>query len=455
MKQLLLSALAGLFALCGNLHAADAPTPEQAREIAKQAYFFAYPVVMDYRTMYAQAIKGDREFGKWIHLGLSKPSDTDIVTPNNDTPYSYAWLDLRAEPWVLTVPKVEPKRFITSQWNDMFGFVVDNAGSVNDGNDVVKVLLASPSWKGDIPEGVDRVIQGESDLLGSLTRTQVIGGESDMPRVSEIQQGYKLQPLSAYTGGKAPAAAPAVDWPAWTEGDEETLKYWDYFSFVLPFITRNADDQPLYDQLASLGMSAEGGWKTADLDAATQTALKAGIDDARAEMKKLGEGDLDANKLFGPRKLLGTRYRDRAMGVYMGIFANTSDQSFYISMPADSKGQPLDGSKNSYTLTFTKENLPPVEYFWSITLYNLPQRFLVENPIKRYSIGSATPGLKYEDDGSLIIHVSAESPGKDLESNWLPAPKTPFWTVLRSYGPDEAIIKGTYNTPAYQPTPVK
>ena len=128
-------------------------TPNRARAIAKEAYIFTYPLVMNYRTMYMQAIKGDRAFGKWLHLGLSSPADTDIVTPNNDTPYSYAWVDLRAEPWVLTMPKIEKERFYTSQWDDLWGYVLDNPGSVIDGNDGVSVLFASPNVEGRDAQG--------------------------------------------------------------------------------------------------------------------------------------------------------------------------------------------------------------------------------------------------------------------------------------------------------------
>ena len=152
---------------------------------------------MNYRTMYAQAIEGGRQFGKWVHLGVSSPADKDIVTPNNDTPYSYAWVDLRAEPWVLTMPRIEKGRFYTSQWDDYWGYVLDNPGSVIDGNDGVSVLLVSPSWKGEMPKGIKRVVRGESDILGTLTRTQIIGGAQRLPRVKEVQQSYKLQPLSA------------------------------------------------------------------------------------------------------------------------------------------------------------------------------------------------------------------------------------------------------------------
>jgi len=422
---------------------------------AKEAYIFAYPLVMNYRTMYMQAIKGDRRFGKWLHLGLASPADTDIVTPNNDTPYSYAWVDLRAEPWVLTMPKIEPKRFYTSQWDDYWGYVLDNPGSVLDGNDGHSYLVASPSWKGKAPAGITRVLQGESNLLGTLTRTQVIGGEKDLPRVKEIQQSYKLQPLSEFMGTPAPAASPAIKWPTWTEGNETRESYWSYVGFLLQFMKPHPDDAPMYKKLASMGLEAGTPWQPEKLDPSVRASLQRGIESARAEMKKQSEAGVDAAKFFGTRAHVGTHYMDRAMGVYMGIFGNVPKVSVYLSMPTDASGKPLDGSKGAYKLTFPKGELPPVKYFWSITMYSIPQRFLVENPIKRYSIGSNTPGLKTNDDGSLVIYVSANSPGKDKESNWLPAPSGPFWTVLRNYGPDDSIINGTYKRPDYVAQPLK
>jgi hypothetical protein len=186
------------------------------------------------------------------------------------------------------------------------------------------------------------------------------------------------------------------------------------------------------------------------MDPAVREAMQKGLEDGCAEMKKLSEGGIDAAKFFSTRKRVGTNYMDRALGVYMGIFGNVKEVSVYLSMPADATGKPLDGSKSAYTLTFTKEQMPPVDYFWSITMYKLPQRWLVENPIDRYSIGSATTGLKMNDDGCLMIYVGKESPGKDKESNWLPAPDGPFWTVMRCYGPSQSIVDGTYKRPDYE-----
>jgi hypothetical protein len=446
--------LTGAWVACGVAGApaetaAQTLTAAQARAIARDAYVFAYPLVLNYRTMYMQAIKGDGQFGKWLHLGLSSPADTDIVTPNNDTPYSYAWVDLRAEPWVLTMPKIEPTRFYTCQWDDYWGYVLDNPGSVVDGNDGHSYLIASPSWKGATPPGISRVIRGESDLLGTLTRTELVGGDADLPRVKQIQQSYKLQPLSRFLGQAAPPAAPAVRWPVWVDGDETREAYWGYVSFLLPFVAPNAADAAMYTKLSAIGLRAGTTWQPEKLSPEIRQALQQGIEDARAEMKRRSEAGVDAAKFFGSRQRIGANYMDRAMGVYMGIFGNVPEVSVYLSMPADASGKPLDGSRAAYTLTFPKGHLPPVKYFWSITMYRIPQRLLVKNPIERYSIGSSTPGLKTNGDGSLVIHVSSQSPGKDKESNWLPAPSGPFWTVLRCYGPAESVVTGAYKQPDY------
>ncbi|MCP9847655.1 DUF1254 domain-containing protein [Synechococcus sp. Lug-A] len=432
-----------------SLIASVTSDPQAARCLARDAYIFTYPLVMNYRTMFMQAIDEDKAMGKWLHLGLSSPADTDIVTPNNDTPYSYAWVDLRTEPWVLTMPKIEKERFYTSQWDDYWGYVLDNPGSVNDGNDGLSVLLASPSWKGPLPKGVARVIQGETDVLGTLTRTQIIGGQEDLLRVADIQASYKLEPLSSFAGTPAPKPAPTITWPKWSEGDEAKEAYWSYVSFLLPFVSPNPDDQTMHETLASLGIESGTPWDPAALAPAVREAMQQGLEDGRAELKKLSEGGIDAARFFGTRKRVGTNYMDRALGVYMGIFGNVKEVSVYLSMPADAEGTPLDGGRSTYTLSFTREQMPPVDYFWSITMYKLPQRLLVDNPIHRYSIGSATTGLQTNEDGSLVIYVGKDSPGTAKESNWLPAPDGPFWTVMRCYGPGQSIVDGNYKRPDY------
>jgi len=424
----------------------DTVTPDEARTIAKETYLFSFGLVMNYRTMYRQAIMGDGRFGKWLHLDLSTPADQDIVTPNNDTPYSYAWVDLRAEPWVLTLPKIEPDRFYTSQWDDLWAYVLDNVGSVNDGNDGTSVLLAPPSWSGDLPEGLDRVIQGESDFLGTLSRVQVVGGMKDLPRTKEIQQSYELQPLSAYLGEEAPAAVAPIDWMPWVENDELTEKYWEYVAFSLPFITPHPDDREMYEKMALLGLERGSDWEPDGLDPTIREAMQAGLEDARAELLNIAENPFDPAMFAGTREGLNPTYLMRAAGVFIGIFVNTPEQSIYFAVMADAEGNPLDGSQD-FSLTLAADQIPPVEYFWSFTMYNLPHRFLVDNPIDRYSIGSSTSGFRTAEDGSITVYFSADSPGEDKESNWLPTPEGPWWVVLRTYGPGETIQNKTWQLP--------
>jgi len=447
-QSVLLSVCAALLAT--NAWAADEVTPAEARKIAKQAYIFNYPLVMYYSTMYNQAIDSKSKsysggFGKWLHLGTSSPKDTDIVAPNNDSPYSYAWVDLRAEPWVLTIPKIEKNRFYTSQWDDLWGFVLDNAGSVDDGNDGVTVMLASPTWKGKLPKGVKRVIQGDTEFLGTLTRTQLLDPR-DLANVKKIQKEYKLQPLSAYLGKPAPKAAPAIEWKPWKKGAEKTDEFWAYVNFLLPFTTPNPQDQPVLDKMAKIGLGAG----TAKPSAEIQAAMKQGMQDALAELIKASEGSVDPALFFRSRKDTDKDYFDRALGVNVGIFGNVEKVSVYFSVPKDGKGELFDGSKHNYSVTFAADQIPPAKNFWSWTMYKLPQRWLVDNPINRYAIGSASPGLKKGKDGSITIYFQAKSPGKDKESNWLPAPEAPFWIVLRTYGPRKSILDKSWKLPPVQ-----
>ena len=427
-----------------------------ARSIAKEAYTFVYPLVMYYRTMYLQAIDTTSSsysggFGKWLHLGLATPQDTDIVAPNNDTPYSYAWVDLRAEPWVVTMPKIDPSRFYTSQWDDLWGFVLDNVGSVEDGNDGVSVLLASPSWQGDVPDGVKRVVRGDSEFLGSLSRVQVTD-PADMDKAKRIQHEYKLESLSSFLGTSAPAAAPDIKWLPWKEGLESTDDFWTYANFVLSFTAPNAQDQPVLDKIARIGVVSGQSWDASSFDKATADAISAGMTDAISALKSASQGSVDPAKFFRSRKDTDKDYFNRALGVYVGIFGNVKAQSVYFSVPRDGDGDLFDGSKHSYSVTFAADEMPPVKYFWSWTMYKLPQRWLVANPINRYSLGSATPGLKKADDGSITIYFQTDSPGRDKESNWLPAPNGPFWPVYRTYGPGTPLQDGTWKLPDIEKT---
>ena len=293
---------------------------------------------------------------------------------------------------------------------------------------------------------MDRVIQGVSDFLGTLTRTQLIEPK-DLPNVKTIQQEYKLQPLSTYLGQDAPKPAPNIKWMPWKDGVEKTDEFWTYVNFLLSFTTPNPQDKPVQDRMASIGLVAGKSWNPAALGKDVQDAIAAGMKEALGELNKATTTFDDPSLFFRSRKDLNKDYVNRALGVLVGIFGNVKEVSVYFAVPKDGQGELLDGSKQSYALTFTADQIPPARNFWSWTMYRLPERWLVDNPIDRYSIGSPTPGLKKAADGSITLDVSAKSPGKDKESNWLPAPEGPFWLVLRTYGPGESILNKTYKVP--------
>ncbi len=378
-----------------SAQAASTVAPAEARRIAKDAYIFSYPLVLHYRTLYLQAIDPTAKeyvggFGKFRHYGMSSPDNKDIVTPNNTTPYSWAHVDLRAEPWVLTLPKTDG-RYYTTQWNDMWGFVLDNPGAVLDGNDGGNYLLASPHWKGKLPKGIKRVVRGETDFLSTLTRTGLNGPE-DVPNLEQTQQGYKLQPLSSFLSRPAPAPAPEVKWPTWAPGVEKTIDFFGYVNFLLPYSKPYPADKPMLDRMALIGVAPGKPWTPAAMDSAMKKAIEDGIADARKLMADTIPTVTDAGKFFGTRQKIGTHYLDRTLGVEMGIFGNVAQQAVYQTWPTDADGKPLDASKSRYAITFAPGQLPKAKYFWSITMYNLPERLLVDNPIKRYSIGQLVAG---------------------------------------------------------------
>ncbi len=424
--------------------------PERVQALTAQAYIFSYPLIMNYATMYKQAINPNAPeyvggFGKFRHYGFATSDNKDIVSPNNDTPYSWAWVDLRSEPWVLVMPQADANRYYTSQWDDLWAYVLDSPGSVIDGQEGGAYLVAPSDWKGEMPKGIKRVIRGESYFLGTLTRTGADGPE-DLQNVQKIQAGYKLMPLHEYLNQPAPKAAKSIDWLPFVNGEEATIAAFKYVNFALPLTIPNEIDKPALDSMAVLGIVPGAVWDTTKFSDATKAAIRAGIADAKKQLVAL-QGKVTSGDLFNIRDVIKTNYLYRMMGVFEGIFGNYASQASYIAWHKDSNGNAINTANASYKVTFKKGQTPDNKYFWSITMYNMPHRFLVANSLNRYSIGSRSKQLKTNADGSIDIYISKKSPGKALESNWLPAPDGEPFIIMRVYGPGETVLNGTYKLP--------
>jgi len=432
-------------------------TPEEARAIAKEAYAYGYPLVDSYRIQYAYFVDKDDTSYKapWNQIknipNVYTPADTAIQTPNSDTPYSFVGLDLRAEPLVITVPEIEKERYYSIQFIDAYTFNFAYAGSRTTGNDAGSFLIAGPNWKGEKPAGIKEVIQSETDFDMVLFRTQLFN-PADIDSVKKIQARYKVQPLSAFLGKPAPAAAPAIDWVKPLTQDEEktSLEFFKVLNFVLSYCPTVPSEVDLMKRFAQIGVGGGMTFDPAKLSPQMKTAIEQGRADAwqayAGDVKLMEAGKITSGEVFGTRAFLKNNYMYRWLAT-IGIYGNTKQEAMYPVYRLDGEGQPLSGA-NRYTLHFAAGEYPPVKAFWSLTMYNLPQSLLVANPINRYLINSPMlPDLNRDADGGLTIYVQNESPGKDRESNWLPAPKGPFAMYMRLYWPAEAALDGSWTAP--------
>jgi hypothetical protein len=434
-----------------------AVSPKEARAIAKEAYVYGVPMVDAWRTMYAFHLDPQNPQYKGPFNTMNNvsrvftPDDTAVVTPNADTPYSLLDLDLRAEPMVLSVPKIDGHRYFVFQLMDLYTFNFAYVGSRTTGNDGGTYLIAGPGWHGHTPEGVDKVIGAETELVSIIGRTQLFGPD-DLDNVKAIQAQYRVEPLSTYLGTPPPPPPPAVQWlkpmPA---GEERTsLEFFNQLAFLLQFAEPpHRSEIRLRDSFAKIGIVPGKPFDAAALSPALQDALKQGMVDGQKEIdarRASLRGKTD--QLFGSRAFLKNDFVARATGTQVGIGANSREEALYPIYDRDADGRPLDGSKHAYTLRFAKGHFPPVHAFWSLTMYDLPRQLLVKNPIDRYLINSPMlPTLKTDKDGGVTIYIQADSPGADKEANWLPAPHGPFMLTLRYYWPRPELLKGQWKSP--------
>jgi hypothetical protein len=436
-----------------------AVTPEAARAITKEAYIYGFPMVDNYRVMYSYFVnKEDPDYkGGWneIHSAarVYTPEDKTIQTPNSDTPYSALGADLRTEPLVLTIPPIEQDRYYSVQFVDSYTYNQAYLGSRTTGNGGGKYLLAGPNWKGDKPEGVNDVIRSDTDLMLVLYRTQLLG-PSDIDQVKKIQAGYQVTPLSVYLNQPPPAAAPAIDFvpPLTVDQQKTSPQFFEILNFVLRYAPTQAGEKELRDRFATIGIGPDGDFDADKLSPEMRTAVEGGMADAWAELDqfkkdKVDTGEVTSAQLFGTAEDLKGNYLYRMAGAVLGIYGNTAAEALYPNFSTDSAGQPLNGA-NNYTFRFAKDQLPPVNAFWSLTMYEMPQSLLVANPINRYLINSPMlPSLVPDQDGGYTFYLQNESPGQDKEANWLPAPKGPFSLVLRLYWPKPDALNGTWKAP--------
>jgi hypothetical protein len=425
---------------------ADMPAVEEVKAIAEEAFIYGLPIVMNYAVMYEYCV--DKNSGQYKapfnqiknEARVFTYEDTAIVTPNSDTPYSLLWLDLRAEPMVLSVPAVEKPRYYSVMLCDGNTYNYGYIGSRATGFEPGDYLVAGPGWKGETPAGIKKVFRSTTQFSLAAYRTQLIN-PADMPNVVKIQSGYKVQPLSAFLKQPAPPAAPAIDFP---KINDEMVKtgFLRYLAFALQFAPATPEEKDIRAKLARLGVEAgkpfDGKALTPEQIAAIGEGMKAG--EAKVE-QYLNAGQKAINgwkvgSLFGDAAFYSGDWLKRAAAAKGGIYGNNAVEAMYPLTKTLANGEVLDGSKHNYTLTFPAGQYPPVNAFWSVTMYDGKTQLLIKNPINRYLLNSPMlPDMKKNADGSLTLYIQKDSPGADKESNWLPAPDGPIYMVMRLYWP--------------------
>jgi hypothetical protein len=437
--------------------AQTAITPVEARAIAKEAYVYGFPLVDSYRLQYAYFVdRANPEFkAPWNQIAniprVYTSADRVAQTPNSDTPYSWLGLDLRAEPIVLTVPPIAKDRYFTIQLIDWYTFNFDYIGTRATGNDGGTFMIAGPDWKGETPAGVKKVFRADTEFILAFYRTQLFNPD-DLDNVKKIQADYKVQTLSAYLGQPS-KTAPTIDFvkPLTTDQEKTSLEYFNVLNFVLQFCPTDPSETELMARFAKIGVGAGKTFEASKLSPETKKAIEQGMADAWVDFanlrKEVQAGKVTSGDMFGTRAELKNNYLYRMAGAILGIYANSKEEAMYPVLKAEPAGQALTGA-NRYTVHFAAGQLPPVNAFWSMTMYDLPDSLLVANPINRYLLNSPMlPQFVKDSDGGITFYVQNESPGKDKEPNWLPAPKGPFAVYMRLYWPKEEALNGSWTEP--------
>ena len=348
-------------------------------------------------------------------------------------------MDLRAEPVVLSVPAVDPKRYYSIMLCDGNTYNHGYVGSRATGSDAGDYMVVGPDWKGATPPGIKKVFRSGTQFSVAGYRTQLFNA-GDFDSVKKVQAGYKVQLLSAYLNQSTTTAA-AIDFP---KIDKELAKtnFFEYLDFELQFAPAQENEKDIRTQLARIGVGPGKSFNFKDLKLEDKLEVGLGmkegqrkVDEAVAHVGKAING-WRISSLPGDSAHYNGDWLKRAAAAQAGIYGNDAVEAMYPLTRVDGDGQTLDGSKGNYTLTFPSGQQPPVNGFWSLTMYDGKTQLLVENPINRYLINSPMlPHMKTNADGSLTLYIQNKSPGADKEANWLPAPDGPIYLVMRLYWP--------------------
>lgn len=450
----------------GFAQIASTLTSQEAKQIALDAYIFGYPLItmeMTRRVMTnVREPEGTRApMGQLVRMrAYPTAAFRDVTAPNADTLYTTTWLDVGKEPWILSLPDMHD-RYALFPMLDGWTEVFQVPGKRTTGTGPQQYAITGPGWKGKLPKGV-KEYKSPTSLVWLLGRIYCTGTPQDYAAVHTLQDGVSVVPLHAY--GKPYTPTPGtvdatIDMKTPVRDQVNALDSAAYFNLLAALMKDNPaapNDAPMLKKMARLGIVPGKPFDLKKLTPEVQQALaaipKAGFETIMAHFKSAGTSE--NGWIFATKTgLYGTDYLQRALITAIGLGANRPQDAVYPTSEADAQGKPYDGSAK-YVLHFDKGLLPPVEGFWSLTMYNA-EYYFVENALNRYTL-SARNDLTKNADGSVDLYLQNENPGPQKASNWLPAPTGRFIPMLRLYWPKEtppSIIDGTWKIPAIQKVP--
>lgn len=447
--------------LCTTAALAAAPDDKPAdpsrawvRATATQAFVYGYAANGMMQRLSAEVLDPATRrapFNTYHHFtALSTPQQSPFRAPNNDTLYSTAWLDLRQEPAILTMPDTAG-RYYTAHVMDLHSETLANLGQREHGTRAGTFAIVGPGWKGTLPKGVRAVVHSNTVFATILLRVYVANPQ-DVPKVTALQQGFGIASLSRFRAGQSGMAAVGPESQFQTYRPRSAADRFVMLDQILNTNPTVPGEAALIDQFAGINLGPGQAVQRLTPDA---TVLEEAYTDALQALRAAG---LRSGRMVNGWRIqlqgigrYGFDYLQRASVEDGGPLANVPQETVYPSAVTDAQGRMLHGGQgNTYKLRFDKSQLPPVNVFWSLSIYRLQDGMLVDNPIQRYSIGDRTPGLVWGSDGSLTLCVRHATPCADGSSNWLPAPDGPFYMALRLYGPKEDVIAGRWTPPAVE-----
>jgi len=445
--------------------AAAAAKELEAREAAIEAYIYAYPLVtMEYTRRVMTNV--DKPAGSKAPMGQfarlrSYPAvdDHSVTAPNADTLYTLTWLDVSKEPWILSIPDMKDRYFLFPMldgWTNVFQV----PGKRTTGTKAQKYAITGPGWSGTLPAGVTEY-KAPTAMVWVLGRIYCTGTPEDYKAVHALQDQVSAVPLSVYGKPYTPEAVkvdPAIDMKAAPRDQVNAMDGATYFKLLAELLKTNppaAEDAPMVAKLAKIGIVPGQDFDTSKLDPAVAKGIaaapKPGQEKISAYLKGsivTGDAKVENGWLFFHKAgVYGDSYRDRAMITWYGLGANRIQDAVYPTSEGPDLLKKYSGA-NKYVVHFNKGEMPPANAFWSITMYDMDY-FFVPNPINRYTASSRNR-FKTNADGSVDLYIQHDSPGKDKEQNWLPAPSDAFVLMMRLYWPSEkapSILDGTWKPP--------